>query len=197
MTSIRKRNSKYQVQIRIQRKNLTKTFSNLKDARKWGSHYENKIHLGSDLETLDKNIILADLINKYLKEITPTKKGWHMENIRMKRLLRQSISKRPVYLLKTKDFVEYKNERIKDGKIACRYDLTLLHHMYNVAIKQWSYPILSNPKLPTHVTLAQWFGSGYLEGQFEFRTCVFFIFSLLIIFIFFLIYSPSMINYYR
>jgi len=145
MTSIRKRNGKYQVQIRIQRKNLTKTFSNLKDARKWGSHYESKIHLGSDLETLDKNIILADLINKYLKEITPTKKGWHMETIRMKRLLRQSISKRPVYLLKTKDFVEYKNERIKDGKIACRYDLTLLHHLYNVAIKQWSYPILSNP----------------------------------------------------
>jgi integrase len=145
MTSIRKRNGKYQVQIRIQRKNLTKTFSNLKDARKWGSHYESKIHLGNDLETLDKNIILADLINKYLKEITPTKKGWHMETIRMKRLLRQSISKRPVYLLKTKDFVEYKNERIKDGKIACRYDLTLLHHLYNVAIKQWSYPILSNP----------------------------------------------------
>jgi len=145
MTSIRKRNGKYQVQIRIQRKNLTKTFSNLKDARKWGSHYESKIHLGSELETLDKNIILADLINKYLKEITPTKKGWHMETIRMKRLLRQPISKRPVYLLKTKDFVEYKNERIKDGKIACRYDLTLLHHLYNVAIKQWSYPILSNP----------------------------------------------------
>ena len=35
---------------------------------------------------------------------------------------------------------------------------------------------LVRPKLPTHVTLAQWFGSGYLEGQFEFRTCVFFIF---------------------
>ena len=145
MTSIRKRNGKYQVQIRIQRKNLTKTFSNLKDARKWGSHYENKIHLGNDLETLDKKLILADLINKYLKEITPTKKGWHMETIRMKRLLRQSISKRPVYLLKTKDFVEYKNERIKDGNIACRNDLILLNHIYNVAIKQWNYLIKSNP----------------------------------------------------
>jgi len=145
MTTIRKRAGKYQIQIRIQGKNLSKTFNHLKDARKWGSYHESKINLGSELESLDKNLTLADLIHKYLKEITPTKKGWHMETIRMKRLLRQSISKRPVYLLKTKDFVEYKNERIKDGKIACRYDLTLLHHLYNVAIKQWSYPILSNP----------------------------------------------------
>jgi integrase len=145
MTSIRKRKGKYQVQIRIQRKNLTKTFSNLKDARKWGSHYENKVNLGNELEVLDKKLTLADLINRYLKEITPTKKGWHMETIRLKRLLRQPISKTPVYLLKTKDFVEYKDERIKDGKIACRYDLTLLHHLYNVTIKQWGYLINSNP----------------------------------------------------
>jgi integrase len=145
MTSIRKRKGKYQVQIRIQRKNLTKTFSNLKDARKWGSHYENKVNLGNELEVLDKKLTLADLINRYLKEITPTKKGWHMETIRLKRLLRQPISKTPVYLLKTKDFVEYKDERIKGGKIACRYDLTLLHHLYNVTIKQWGYLINSNP----------------------------------------------------
>lgn len=60
MTSIRKRNGKYQVQIRIQRKNLTKTFNNLKDARKWGSHCENKINLGNELEALDKKLTLSD-----------------------------------------------------------------------------------------------------------------------------------------
>jgi len=145
MTTIRKRAGKYQIQIRIQGKNLNKTFNHLKDARKWGSYHESKINLGSELESLDKNLTLADLIHKYLKEITPTKKGWHMETIRMKRLLRQSIAKKRIHLLKTKDFVEYKNERIKDGKIACRYDLTLLHHLYNVAIKQWGYLINSNP----------------------------------------------------
>ena len=145
MTTIRKRAGKYQIQIRIQGKNLSKTFNHLKDARKWGSYHESKINLGNELESLDKNLTLADLIHKYLKEITPTKKGWHMETIRMKRLLRQSIAKKRIHLLKTKDFVEYKNERIKDGKIACRYDLTLLHHLYNVAIKQWGYLISSNP----------------------------------------------------
>ena len=145
MTTIRKRAGKYQIQIRIQGKNLSKTFNHLKDARKWGSYHESKINLGNELESLDKNLTLADLIHKYLKEITPTKKGWHMETIRMKRLLRQSIAKKRIHLLKTKDFVEYKNERIKDGKIACRYDLTLLHHLYNVAIKQWGYLINSNP----------------------------------------------------
>lgn len=145
MTTIRKRAGKYQVQIRIQRKNLTKSFGNLKDARKWGSYYENKIHLGNELEVLDNKLQLADLIHKYLKEITPSKKGWHMESIRLNRLLRQNISTKNIKELKTRDFVNYKNSRLKDGPIACRNDLILLHHIYNVAIKQWNYLIKTNP----------------------------------------------------
>jgi len=68
-----------------------------------------------------------------------------MESIRLKRLLRQNISNKTIRQLKTKDFVVYKNERVQDGSIACRSDLILLHHIYNVAIKQWGYIINNNP----------------------------------------------------
>ena len=145
MASIRKRQGKYQVQVRIQGQSISKTFCYLKDAQRWGAFYENKLNLGEELDTLDKQLSLADLIHRYLKEITPTKKGAFMENIRLKRLLTDPIVNRKVYQLKTRDFVDFKNRRLPDGNRTCRYDLSMLHHLYNVAIKQWSYPINYNP----------------------------------------------------
>ena len=145
MPSIRKRNNKYQVQVRTQGQQISKTFTLLKDAKKWGMFYESKINLGVDLEVLDKNLTLKYLINRYLLEITPTKKGFIQERIRLIRLLKEPITNNKIYLLKTKDFVKFKNKRIKDGNRTCAYDLVLLHHVYNTAIKQWCYPITLNP----------------------------------------------------
>ena len=145
MPSIRKRQGKYQVQVRAQGQYISKTFRQLKDAKKWGIFYENKIYLGVDLEVLDKNLSLKDLINRYLLEITPTKKGSIPERIRLLRLLKEPLVNNKIYALKTKDFLKFKNIRIKDGNRTCAYDLVLLHHIYNTAIKQWCYPITHNP----------------------------------------------------
>ena len=145
MSSIRKRKGKYQVQVRVQGQNISKTFHHLKHARKWGVYYENKILLGNQLETLSKHLSLKDLIIKYLREISPLKKGYDREKQRLNRLLKESIVSNKVYKLTTKDFIEFKNKRIKDGNRTCAYDLILLHHIYNTAIKQWCYPITSNP----------------------------------------------------
>ena len=145
MPSIRKRQGKYQVQVRAQGQYISKTFRQLKDARKWGIFYENKINLGVDLEVLDKKLSLKDLINRYLLEITPAKKGSIPERVRLLRLLKEPIVNNKIYVLKTKDFLKFKNIRIKDGNRTCAYDLVLLHHIYNTAIKQWCYPIVHNP----------------------------------------------------
>jgi integrase len=145
MSSIRKRGNKYQVQVRVQGQKITKSFNKLSHARRFGIHYENKILLGNQLQTLNKHLSLKDLINKYLKEITPLKKGKDREQQRLNRLLKEDLVNQKVYKLNTKDFIEFKNRRIKDGNRTCRYDLTLLHHIYNTAIKQWCYPITLNP----------------------------------------------------
>ena len=51
MASIRKRKDKYQAQVRLNGVKICKTFNNLKDAKKWSTHQENKINLGNELET--------------------------------------------------------------------------------------------------------------------------------------------------
>ena len=101
--------------------------------------------LGAELQSLNKKISLKDLINKYLDEVTPLKKGHIVEKQRLKRLLKEPMVNQKVYQLKTKDFLEFKQRRIKDGNRTCAYDLVLLHHIYSTAIKQWCYPIPQNP----------------------------------------------------
>lgn len=130
MATIRKRNKKYQVQVRKLGQVITKTFHKLNDAKRWSVFYENKINLGNEIELLDKKILLSDLLNRYLVEITPLKKGAKREGQRIKRLLTDEITNKPLYQVKTKDFVEFKQKRIQDGNRTCRYDLTILHHLY-------------------------------------------------------------------
>ena len=145
MATIRKKNNKFQVQIRKLGIYKSKTFNNISDAKKWSVNEENKINLGLDFEILDKKIKLSDLLNKYLKEITINKKGYIREHQRINRMLKQPIASKFLINLKTKDFIDYKNIRLLDGKRTCRYDLSILHHVYNVAIKLWNYPIKYNP----------------------------------------------------
>ena len=44
MASIRRRKDKYQAQVRLNGVKVCKTFNNLKDAKKWSVHQENKIN---------------------------------------------------------------------------------------------------------------------------------------------------------
>ena len=145
MATIRKRLNKYQVQVRTQGQYLSKSFNNLQHAKRWGVFNENKILLGNELQILSKKLLLKDLINKYIDEVTPLKKGHIVETQRLRRLLKEPMVNQKVYQLKTKDFLEFKQRRIKDGNRTCAYDLVLLHHIYNTAIKQWCYSIPHNP----------------------------------------------------
>jgi integrase len=145
MATIRKRNKKYQVQIRKLGQKINKTFYKLDDAKRWSIFYENKINLNGEVERLDTKLKLSELLDRYLNEITPVKKGSEREAQRIKRLKKEDISNKRVCILKTKDFVEFKQRRMLNGSRTCRYDLAILHHLYNVAIKQWNYPISFNP----------------------------------------------------
>ena len=85
MATIRKRNGRYHVQVR--RKSfpaITGTFSRLTLARRWiasiEAEIENKTYINfSDAEKTTVN----DVLNRYQKEILPTKKGNQVEKYRL------------------------------------------------------------------------------------------------------------------
>ena len=105
------------------------------------------MELGEKFYQPNKDITLKEVISRYLNEITPSKRGCESETRRIRRLLKEPICKEKICLLRTKDFIEFRNKRIKDGNRTCHYDLVLLRHIFNVAIKQWNLFYRDNPLL--------------------------------------------------
>ena len=106
---------------------------------------EDRIELGEQFYQSNNNLTLKEVVQRYLNEITPFKRGKESETRRINRLLKEAICREKIYLLQTKDFIEFKDKRINDVNRTCHYDLVLLRHIFNVTIKQWNLFNLDNP----------------------------------------------------
>ena len=92
MGSIRRRSGKYQAQIRRKGvKPISKTFIFHEDAKKLIRETESKIDRGEYGGLLPDEITLAQVPQRYVKEITCHKKGAPQETRRFRRLLTQTI----------------------------------------------------------------------------------------------------------
>lgn len=146
MASIRKRNGRFQVQVRRRgHKGISKTFQRLQEAQTWARQMEVEMDKGELLPTLDPGLKLKDLIERYRDTVTPGKKAVETEKYKLGRLLRQPIAETPLRDLSPALFASYRDERVKDGVRACHYDLVLLQHMIRLARDEWGIPIKSCP----------------------------------------------------
>jgi integrase len=146
MGCIRKRNKSYQAQIRRQGiKPISKTFFYRKDAQKWIRDIEAKIDRGEYEGIQPCEISLRELLQRYLEEITPSKKGHATETRRINRLIRDDISNKILSELTGSSLALFRDRRLKDGKRACQYDLVIIRHAIEVGRKEWGLVLSSNP----------------------------------------------------
>jgi len=144
--NIRKRNGKFQAQVR--REGITpiyKTFTNKKDAVVWLRGIEARIDAGETNVSAPKATTLADLLTRYSQEVTPTKKGCNAEQRRLSRLLRDSIAITPLSKLTSARLAEFRDRRVHDGVRAAQYDLILIKHCIKIARLEWGVPMPINP----------------------------------------------------
>ncbi len=83
MATIRKRGSRYNVQIRKEGyPSVTKTFTHLSVARKWANSIEadmeRRIHVGVPDQTT-----VGELLKRYQRQISPSHKGQQVEAYRL------------------------------------------------------------------------------------------------------------------
>jgi len=148
MASIRKRNGKFQVQVR--RNNCliaSKTFHTFSDAREWARLREVQVDKGelgprkSDL----KKYNLADIVERYLHEVVPRKKQ-SVETFFLKAFLRHPICSKRLDQLTTADFAAYRDERLKQiAPISLKRQLAPISHTFEIAKTEWGIPIKENP----------------------------------------------------
>lgn len=88
---------------------------------------------------------LGDLFDRYLRDVSPSKKGASSESYRLRSLRRDAISEYKVAALTGKILAEWRDRRLKkvSGSTTNR-DLGLINHVINVARKEWGVNV-ENP----------------------------------------------------
>jgi integrase len=131
MATIRKVGSKWRVEIRKAGVNRSKYFDSKMKARAWADSVEARLHRG---ETL------LDALERYAEEISPNKKGARWEQVRLAKLGRDPIAKKPIQLIDPPDLAKWRDERLKSvSGSSVRREMNLLSSVFQKAIREWGW----------------------------------------------------------
>lgn len=149
MATIRKRGTRYQVQVRRLGQSVAKSFVNLSDAKQWARTME----VAADRRELPnpkalQGVTLRELIERYRDKVLPRKRGaCGFETIILNAFLRDypKLANKALSAVTLKDFAGYRDERLKSVSSATvKRQLTPLRHMFKVARTEWGLKV-GNP----------------------------------------------------
>ncbi len=149
MANIEKR-GQYQWRALVRRKGykpVSRTFPTKGEAQDWARDIEAQMRRRVFVDTSEaERTTLEESLSRYLREVTPNKKGEVQERRRVKAWQRDPLAKRFVTDVTAADIAAWRDARLKAGAspTTCRTDLALISHLYTTARKEWGWPI-SNP----------------------------------------------------
>ncbi|ABR91632.1 site-specific recombinase, phage integrase family [Janthinobacterium sp. Marseille] len=150
MPQIRKRAAdQFQARVRIKgNPELSKTFSTKAAAVHWADEQERLVKQGrGSAILLANNLTITAALDRYAREVTPLKKGWKQELVRLRRWQSNPLAQLTMPQLRAAELAKYRDQRLSDGLGAntVRLELALISHVYEVAIKDWGLEVLINP----------------------------------------------------
>ncbi len=155
----------YQVKMMVHDHKISETFDDLPSAREFRDRkrleastdpqlkqtYETRIN-----KSVSRSYLVDHALDRYLTEVTPLKKGWKCETLKIGKLKRCAISQRSFYNVNAQDIkgmlAEVSTTGAKSGNAQRKYGL-ILSHLYNVARKEWGMKVenpVMNVQLPSN-----------------------------------------------
>lgn len=149
MATIRRLRGKWQAQVR--RKGIppkAKSFASKADAEKWARSLEAELdRCGTLPDTrLTERMTIREMLERYLREITPHKRSASTEGYRIKALMGRAIAHRTLAMLTSSDIANYRDERLESVSAASVIrELNTLAHAIDIARKEWGVHLVQNP----------------------------------------------------
>jgi len=89
---------------------------------------------------------IRELLERYMKEITPHKRSAATESYRIKALMKRDIAHRTLAMLSSVDVATYRDMRLKTVSTSSVIrELNTLAHAIDVARKEWGVHLVQNP----------------------------------------------------
>jgi integrase len=158
MATIRRRGNRWQAQIRRDgHPALTSSHPSRRKAEIWArateARLDREVQQGfapapclAPLPNCEQGLTLADLVMRYMAIISSRKKGAVIEHAILRAFLRHPLCQQPVAALTSPDFAAYRDQRLGVVRIATvRKEFSILHHMFEVARKEWALQLPANP----------------------------------------------------
>lgn len=148
MATIRKLRERWQAQVRRRgMKPRCKSFDTKLEAEKWARDLEaqvDKFGAAPDTKILETTT-LGELLERYQREVSPTKRGSIQEIQRIDVLRRHELAYRTMIGLSQQDVASFRDERLRSvaPSTAVR-ELAILSHVIEVAIRDWGLPLSRN-----------------------------------------------------
>ena len=147
MASIRFRSNKWQARVsRKGEQSLVKTFQTKEDAERWARSIEVEWDKGTYQNTHQaQKTTFGELIERYLREVTPLMRGAKEDTIRLKAILRKPIAKVNVLLLNSSRIAKYRDARLQEVSAGTVIrELAYFSSIINHARREWDINI-ANP----------------------------------------------------
>ena len=147
MASIRFRSDKWQARVsRKGEQSLVKTFQTKEDAERWARSIEVEWDKGTYQNTHQaQKTTFGELIERYLREVTPLMRGAKEDTIRLKAILRKPIARVNVLLLNSSRIAKYRDERLQEVSAGTVIrELAYFSSIINHARREWDINI-ANP----------------------------------------------------
>jgi integrase len=147
MASIRNRNGVWQARIlRKGQPAASKSFQTRQDAERWARHIETQIDKGSYTSVaLAENTTFAEVVQRYIADVTPTTRSCREDSYRLKALARHSIGKLSMVALTPIKVAAYRDERLAQVSAgAVIRELSYFSSIINHARREWGINI-TNP----------------------------------------------------
>ena len=145
MASFRKRGDKWQA--RVHRKDhspVVKSFNTKAEAAKWARHTESQLDLGT-LALKAAMPRLDRIVERYLSEVTPSKKGAAQELNRGRQIARTSLGRMQLDKIRTEVVSKYRDGRLREvSNNTVRLELAFISVVFEQCAKEWGYKV-SNP----------------------------------------------------
>lgn len=142
----------YQVKIMVGGQQISETFDTLPEAQTW----RDLQRAGSALDLDEKRIFEArakkreaktytvlQALQRYEKEVTPSKKGADVEKTRIGKAKKSNLAKKSLYMVTPKDVLSFMDD-IGGSENNRRKYASLISHLYRIAVKRWGMAV-ENP----------------------------------------------------
>ena len=145
MASLRARpgpNGRRVWQVRIKKRGypeLAKTFSLKTEAAAWAKQIESEMDRGIFMSRAEaESTSLAELLDRYQREITTQKRGAAMERTHLRIIGQDPVAHGFISGITGKELTAYKNRRLKAVSASTlNRELNILSHVFTVAAQEW------------------------------------------------------------